>query len=447
MIAMGDKLRRLILLCVAGAFALAAGVVLFTYLYERPNGLRVAVVRGSEDQDIMGAAAQDFVHDRESIRLNLLPVDDLTASAAALDHGKADLAVVRSDVEMPTTGQTILILNKSAVLFLAPAEAGIRTIADLKGRKLGIVFDHKLANAANPNLLQTILEQYAVPAGEVTAINLPESEVERALTSKRVEAVMVLGTPGSQDLSAVVTAVTQAADGKPVFIPIPEAEGIAQRSPNYEAVDIVRGLFPGSIPQPAESFHTVGVSTRLVARSTLSDTVAGDLTRILLEARPHLALRVPIAARIVAPPTDKGAPLPIHPGAAAFLDDESESFFEKYSDAFYIGAMVFSVLGSALAAVASRISQLHREGQSEAISRLLEILTEAREAAQIETLHVLEREADMILAHSLKSGRNAPDIGALSLMMEQVRHAIVDRRERLASVARVPSFEPRLVKD
>jgi len=422
-------------------------MVLFTYLYERPNALRIAVVRGSEDQEIMAAAAQDFIHERESIRLSLQPADDLVSAAAAVDHGKADLAVVRSDVEMPVTGQTILILHRSAVLFLAPAETGIRSIADLRGRKLGIVFDHKLANAANPNLLQTILDQYAVPPSEVTSINLPEGEVGRALTTKRIDAVMALGAPGSPELSAVVTSVAQAADGKLVFIPIPEAEGIAQRSPNYEAVEIVRGLFPGGIPQPADSFQTIGVSTRLVARSTLNDTVAGELTRILLQARPRLALRAPLAARIVAPPTDKGAALPIHPGAAAFLDDESESFFEKYSDVFYIGAMVLSVLGSALAALASRITQLHREGQSEAISRLLEILTEAREATQAETLHMLEREADAILAHSLKSGRRSPDIGALSLMMEQVRHAIADRRERLVSVGRLPSFEPRLVRD
>jgi len=438
--------RRLILLCVAGGFALAAAAVFLTYLYEKPSALRVAVVRGSEDHEVMAAAAQDLIHERESIRLNVQTFDSLLASAAALDHGKADLAVVRSDVEMPTNGQTILILHRSAVLFLASAEAGIRSIADLRGRKLGIVFDHKLANVADPTLLRTILDQYAVPISDVTTINLPESEVERALASKRVDAIMALGAPGSNELGAVVTSVTRASDGKPIFIPIPEAEGIAQRSPNYEAVEIVRGLFPGAAPQPADSFQTLGVSTRLVARSSLNDSVAGDLTRILLQARPRLALRAPLAARIVAPPTDKGALLPIHPGAAAFLDDESESFFEKYGDFFYIGAMVLSVLGSALAALASRISQLHGESQSEAIARLLEILKEAREASQMESLQALEAEADTILAKSLKSGR-PPNIAALSLMMEQVRCAIADRHERLGSVARAPGFEPRLVKD
>jgi hypothetical protein len=157
-------------------------------------------------------------------------------------------------------------------------------------------------------------------------------------------------------------------------------------------------------------------------------------------------LRVPIAARIVAPATDKGAVLPIHPGALAFLDDESESFFEKYSDAFYIGAMVISVLGSALAAVASRLSKLHREGACEQITRLIEIMNEARDASHIERLQALDKEADVILAQSLQPGfKQVPDLGTLGLIIDQVRHAINARRKQL-TVGR-SGFEPRLVKD
>jgi TRAP-type uncharacterized transport system substrate-binding protein len=445
---MKEKMRRLVLLTIAGGLAFAAAIVLFTYLYERPTVLRVAVVHGSEDQDMMAAAAQDFIHERETIHLTLVPVDNLADSAAALDHGQADLAIVRSDVEMPTTGQTVLIMRKSAGLFLTPSGSGIGSVADLRGQKIGVVHDPLLSNAANLNLLETTLRQYDIPLSAVETVILPVSEIEKALTAKEVTAVLAFGMPGSDKLNNAVEAVTRASGGKPLFIPVPEAEGIAQRAPNYEAIEIVRGLFPGVAPQPAKSFHTLGVSTRLVARSTLSDTVAGDLTRILLAARPRLALRVPVAARIVAPETDKGAVLPVHPGAAAYLDNESESFFEKYSDAFYIGAMVLSVFGSALAAIASRVSQMQREGSGEAIRRLLDILREAREADHTSALDLLEREADVILAQSLapNGANNGPDLGALSLAVDQVRHAIEERRKVLRANPK-PSFEPRLVRD
>ena len=321
----------------------------------------------------------------------------------------------------------------------------MNSVADLRGKKIGIVHDALLSHAANLNLLNTTLAQYDIPDSAVGTVILSVGEIEKALVSKEIDAVLAFGMPGSDKLSEAVAAVTRASSGKPVFISVPESEGIAQRSPNYESIEIVRGLFPGAAPQPIKSFHTLGVSTRLVARSTLNDTVVGDLTRILLAARPRLALRVPVAARIVAPETDKGAVLPVHPGAAAYLDDEAESFFEKYSDAFYIGAMVLSVLGSAVAALASRVSQLQREGTGEAIRRLLDILREAREADHLSELDLLEREADVILAQSLTpKGSNGPDLGALSLAVDQVRHAIEERRKVLMASPKA-AFEPRLI--
>jgi len=79
--------------------------------------------------------------------------------------------------------------------------------------------------------------------------------------------------------------------------------------------------------------------------------MAGDVTRLMLAARPAIAARIPIANRIEAPAADK-APLSRCTLVLDFLDDEEQSFFEKYSDAFYIGAMCLSVLGTGLAAAA-----------------------------------------------------------------------------------------------
>jgi hypothetical protein len=38
-----------------------------------------------------------------------------------------------------------------------------------------------------------------------------------------------------------------------------------------------------------------------------------------------------------------------HPGAAAFIDDHMQSFFDKYSDFIYLGIMLLSGLGSGAA--------------------------------------------------------------------------------------------------
>jgi hypothetical protein len=170
----------------------------------------------------------------------------------------------------------------------------------------------------------------------------------------------------------------------------------------------------------------------------------------MLAVRPAIAARVPIANRIEAPPADKGAALPVHPGALAFLDDEEESFFEKYSDAFYIGAMCLSVLGTGLAAAAARLSRHNTTDADKILRRLIEITKTARGAEHAGLLDDYEAEADELLALAL-----APDavhvlsvnrMGALSLALNQVRHAIAERRQSLATPLRA-HFAPRIVRD
>ena len=86
-----------------------------------------------------------------------------------------------------------------------------------------------------------------------------------------------------------------------------------------------------------------------MARKSLSDQVAADFTKHLFAIRQTLAAELPSAAKIEKPDTDKDAAVPVHPGAAAYLDGELKTFFDRYSDLLYWGLMVMSVLGSGFA--------------------------------------------------------------------------------------------------
>ena len=46
-------------------------------------------------------------------------------------------------------------------------------------------------------------------------------------------------------------------------------------------------------------------------------------------------------------PANKDASVPVHAGAAAYIDGTERTFVEKYSDYFWGGLLVFSGLGSA----------------------------------------------------------------------------------------------------
>jgi TRAP transporter TAXI family solute receptor len=420
------------------------------YYFERPSVLRVAVPRDSDDQSIMALAALNFAKDLEGVRLKLIAVDGLAESSRALEEGRADLAIARSDVAMPPSGQTVLIMRRSAVVLVAPAQSGLRAIDDLRGHKIGILQTVPAEKADNQLLLDTVLSQYDVSPASVKRVPLSFAELARAIERKEVDAVFAVGVPGSEGLTEAVSTIAMAGHGPPLFLPIAEAKAIAQRSPRYEEVEVTRGAFGGAQPKPATDFDTLGVSTRLVARNSLSNDTAGEVTRLMLAARPAIAARIPLANRIEAPPADKGAALPVHPGVLAFLDDEEQSFFEKYSDAFYIGAMCLSVLGTGLAAAAARLTRHNTADADKIVCRLIEITKAARSAQNAAELDDYEEEADELLAQALAPATvhvlSVNRMGALSLALNQVRHAIGERRQNLVPPVRAP-FAPRIVRE
>jgi hypothetical protein len=73
-----------------------------------PQVLKVAV--GPADGDnakLIEAIARHLERDGGRIRFVVLPVDDLAQSAKALEQGRADLAVIRSDIAIPQNGATV----------------------------------------------------------------------------------------------------------------------------------------------------------------------------------------------------------------------------------------------------------------------------------------------------------------------------------------------------
>src|SRR5579885_860118 len=444
------RMGHFVFAAVIGVLTAAGLIAGGIYYYQRPNVIHVAVPRDSEDQAILAAASLEFSKNKESLRLKPVLVENLAESARALEEGRADLAVVRNDIAMPPSGQTLLILRHNAALLFAPAQSSISGIEDLAGRRIGILQSGQGSRADNQLLLDAALSQYEISPDEVRRRPITLSELPRTIEQGEIDALFAVGVPGTGWLKEAVSAVAAAGKGPPVFLSIPEAKAIAQRSPAFEGIEIVRGAFGGSQPRPASDFDTLGVSTRLVAKSSLSNDLAGAVTKLLLAARPAIAAKIPVANRIEAPPADKGAALPVHPGALAFLDDDEQSFFERYGDAFYIGAMCLSLLGTALAAAAARLTRQPAIEADRIVRRLIELACVARKTEHAAALDAYEEEADQLLglalAPSVVHGMSANRMGALDLALNQLRHVIAERRRTLAALAR-PQFVPRIVRE
>lgn len=419
---------------IAASLIMLFGVGLAAWhIASAPKTLRIAVGPiGSEDMRMVAAFAQGLSREQSGIRLKTTLTADLAESARLIDAGKVDLAIVRPDVLMPTKADTVLITRRFFPFFAAPPFGGIERIADLKGKRLGVVAPPE----GNLDLLRIVLGQYEIAEEPGMIVALTPSEIPAAIKDKRVDAIFAVGAAGSRGISSGITTMRNTWGADPVFIPIREADAIAARHRAIETGEIVRGAFGGDPPRPAESLATIAVTHRLVARQTLGDALVGDLTREILNMRTALAPDVPSVQGLEAPATDKDAPLPVHKGAAAFLDGEQETFFERYGDFFYIGVMGLSLLGSAGAALWSRNASSRRTEAMEGITELLAMVNTARNAEDLATLDTTLREADDVVAHSIGFMTNGDideaGIHTYRLVLEQIHRAVTDRRQELS---------------
>jgi len=118
------------LLAVALALAVIAA---FTVGYvERGQTLHIAVgPPGSAELRFIEALQPRLRQGLWQRRLEVLPTEGPLASAAAVDDGRADLAVVRSDIAIPKKAAIVFILHKEAVLLAARAGSKLDKVADL----------------------------------------------------------------------------------------------------------------------------------------------------------------------------------------------------------------------------------------------------------------------------------------------------------------------------
>jgi TRAP-type uncharacterized transport system substrate-binding protein len=433
-------MRRTALLLIALGTGLVALTILGLYFYERPTSLKVAVPRGGESQKLFAALNQELIKTHADLRFHLVPANDLRATAKAMADGAVDLAVVRSDIAMPTNAATALILSHQLAMVAAPHGANYANFSDLKGKRVAIVAS-EISGDANQKLLETIEAQYALPPDAIDGKWVDLAGLLPLLQSGEMDAVLAFGAFDSPQIVEIVQLLSHLVEPPepPVFIPIHESVAMAKRYPGLEATEILRGAFGGSPSRPAENVETIGATLRLVARNDLANSTVGDVTSLILANRGAAAATAPLANHMEAPETDKGGVLPTHPGAAAFLDDEEQSFFEKYSDVIYIGAMVGSVLISSLAALASRMTVRGYARFDELMEQALTILKAGRETTDAQALNQLELEIDEILTQSLAAAQmpklDGHQLAALTLAVQQARLVIADRRAELARLS------------
>jgi TRAP transporter TAXI family solute receptor len=411
---------------------LVTGAGLYAYRQATaPKTLTIAA--GSPDGEavrLISAVAAAITKTGSRVRLKVVETGSELEASQDFSAGKVDLAIVRADVSDLLVARTVVRVSYGVVMILVPPGSSVAHMEDLKGKTVGVV-----AEDVNHRLVEVLTHEYDLARSKVRFKNLPVGEVQQAVQSKQVAALLVVAPISEKYVSLIRNLFSANAKQKPRLVPIDSAEAIANAVPAYESYDLPKGSLRGSPPFPEEDLTTLRVPLYLVANKRIDADQVTDLTRAIMDARRELRDQYPFLAQISAPSTDKDAYIPIHPGAAAFFEDSQKTFFDKYGDELYYIPMLLGVLAS-VATAAWKFVRFDSSGRLEhPMNSLFSLAGPIRDARSEADLNAIEDKIDEILktelARHAKGERQVTDSAALSLAAQRLEHLIQNRRTRL----------------
>lgn len=238
-----------------------------------------------------------------------------------IKEGKVEMAFVMSDVlteaaegignfpEKVEEVQQIAALYPNYVQIVTTADSGIKTIEDLKGKRVAVGDQNSGVEVNARNLLNG----FGITYDDLKVDYLGYAEAADGLKSGSVDAAFLTsGLPNSSvmELAASIDLALVAVD--PMKI-----EEIAKDQPYFVAMDI-----PADTYGNTEAIPTAAIMNALVVSSELSEDDVYKLTKKFFESLDTLGNSHQAATEITLEDAQKGMVAPVHPGAQKYYDEQ-----------------------------------------------------------------------------------------------------------------------------
>jgi TRAP-type uncharacterized transport system substrate-binding protein len=364
------------------------------------------------------------------LRLKIVTNGDGIRALTSFDRRQADLAVLRTDAKVPPRARALAVLEHDLVLLISPGDKKIKSLAELRKKKIAVLADSDSGTAFVRNAL------------EISDGADANAKVQPAPPNSTLDKLFAPGGYGA--VVAIAHASTLVKDkrfeqyakhGGFTVNAIDEAKAMARRNPGISEETLATGMLSSSPAIPDDDIDTIGLQWLLVAQSRMSTTTAGDLARAIYENKAELALDDGFASRIEPADTDKDAFIIAHQGAAEYINDDTKSFMDRYSDMMYLGAAALSVIGSIFAAIYTKVTRVAPEKAGELATAILDIGERIEHADTPDSLEALQDELEAILRGvviGLRDGSISTDgLETFKLGYEFVRDEIGMRRDHL----------------
>jgi TRAP transporter TAXI family solute receptor len=315
------KVRKQIVLLVVTAVLLSCVTVV-------PAGAAVRYVRigtasmGGVFYPMGNALAQLFTDKLSGVRASSQSTGGSAENCRLLARKELELGLVQSATlkealagvgqfkDGPVTGlRAITAIYFMPFHVIARKDANIDSVADLRGKKIGV---GPIGSGIEVNALM-LLAAHGIGAKDFQAIHQSQQETYEGLKTGSVHAHIYATGAGSAQITDVMLT------GKVRLLPIDGGmvKSIMASNPEFGRYRIAAKTYPN---QP-DMLDTFAGSAVLVARADLDEAVVYEMTKAIFENLPYLSERHAYFEQTNADDATVGIVLDLHPGAERYLKD------------------------------------------------------------------------------------------------------------------------------
>ncbi|URT72266.1 TAXI family TRAP transporter solute-binding subunit [Cytobacillus firmus] len=268
----------------------------------------------------LGGSFAEIISDATGIDTNAEVSGASAENMNTLKDGNAEIAFSQTDIasyaqEGKLMFEGAAVDNVSAIGTLYPetiqivttAKSGIKSVEDLKGKKVSIGAPGS-GTAANA---EQILEVHGIKLDDIQKQDLSFDESTAGIQDGTIDAAFVTaGTP-----TGAVEGLSATEDVVIVPIEQDKIDSLIEKYPYYVQDEVPSGTY-----KLAEAVPTVAVQAMLVVSNDLSEDVVYDITKAIFENLDKVTHAK--GKMIKAENAVKGTGIKLHPGAKKYFDEK-----------------------------------------------------------------------------------------------------------------------------
>ena len=272
---------------------------------------------------IGGAIAEILNNKIDGMNASAQSTGATVANINMLKDGSVDMAIVQNDITYYAVNGTEMfqgkkVTNLKGIASLYPEtcqfvtldSTGIKTIADLKGKRVAV---GAAGSGAEANARQ-ILEAYGITYDDIQVQYLSFGEGASALKDGNVDAAFLTAgfpTAAVQDISS---------QNKIRLLPVDpaKADELIAKYPFYTKTTIPAGTYQGF----DEDVQTISVMAMLVVNDKVDDKLGYEITKAIFSNLDRIQAAHAVGKMISKENAEKGMSLDMNAGAKKFFDEK-----------------------------------------------------------------------------------------------------------------------------